>query len=266
MRLEYEKILAAPPPGDSLPGAVFFDLDETIFEFRRSSRAGLKAVVSSIPELSALGEEMLENRYWDLGKETLQLVRSGSLGIDRENEYRFRKLFELYGLHLADDELKSLLRGYTSEFSKQSSLVPGTQEILRALRESGLKVGIITNGPKETQIKTVERLGLNPLIDFMVTPEDAGTLKPDSRIFMKAIDLAGVAPENSVMVGDSWANDIIGANRAGIRPIWFNRKGEQKPQPDLAQSITSLWELPELMGLQLAPVSPPRVLQNSNSC
>ncbi len=245
--------MVPPPSVESAPEAVFFDLDETIFEFRHSSRAGLKAIISSLPGLSATGEDVLENRYWDLGRETLQLVRSGSLGIECENRYRFGKLFELYGLHLSDDELNSLLNCYVSEFSRQSSAVPGAHEILHTMRKHGLKVGIITNGPKESQIKTIERLGLNPLINFMVTPEDAGTLKPDSRIFMMAADIAGVAPEDSVMVGDSWASDIVGASRVGMKSIWFNRKGEQQPGPDVAASITSLWELPELIGLQ--PVS-----------
>ena len=250
---------------DSPLEAVFFDLDETIFEFRRSSRAGLKAVIAGVPRLSDIGEEALENRYWELGRETLQLVRSGIIGIECENEHRFKKMFELHGLSLPEDQLASLLNLYASEFSKESWAVPGTREILGRVRRSGLKVGIITNGPKKSQIRTVERLGLNPLIDFMITPEDAGTLKPDSRIFVKATDTAGVAPEHSVMIGDSWTNDIVGANSASIRSIWFNRKGELQPGSEATASITSLWELPELLGLQDALSLTPDALRNSDS-
>ena len=114
-------------------------------------------------------------------------------------------------------------------------------------------MGIITNGPRETQTETVSRLRLESLIDFMVTPEDVGTLKPDARIFMKAMDIAGVAPENSVMVGDSWANDIVGASELGMKAIWFNRHGEQRPQAYVAEAITSLWELSSIMGLGQLP-------------
>ncbi|MBX8633034.1 MAG: HAD family hydrolase [Thermoplasmata archaeon] len=240
----------------SLPGAVFFDLDETIFEFRSSSRAGLKAVISSFPQLSSVGDETLESLYWNLGKETLQLVRSGNLEIGCESEYRFKKLLEFLGLNVKEDELSSLIVSYDAEFSKQCRTVPGAREILAGIRDGGIKIGVITNGPRKTQIKTLERLKLNPLIDFMITPDDAGALKPDPRIFIRATDLAEVPPENSVMVGDSWANDILGASSLGIKPVWFNRKGEQIPLTDVAISITTLWELPGIIGLQPV-ISPP---------
>ncbi|MCL4317653.1 MAG: HAD family hydrolase [Candidatus Thermoplasmatota archaeon] len=152
--------------------------------------------------------------------------------------------------------MSSLIVSYDAEFSKQCRTVPGAREILAGIRDGGIKIGVITNGPRKTQIKTLERLKLNPLIDFMITPDDAGALKPDPRIFIRATDLAEVPPENSVMVGDSWANDILGASSLGIKPVWFNRKGEQIPLTDVAISITTLWELPGIIGLQPV-ISPP---------
>ncbi len=210
----------------------------------------MKAVISALPPLSSVGDEMLESLYWNLGKETLQLVRSGSLEIEYESEYRFKKMLEFLGLSVNEDELSSLLVSYDAEFSKQCRTMPGASEILASIRESGIKTAVITNGPRKTQIRTVERLKLNHLIDFMITPEDAGVLKPDPRIFIRATDLANVLPENSVMVGDSWANDILGASSIGMKPVWLNRKGEQIPSTDVAISITTLWELPGIIGLQ----------------
>jgi putative hydrolase of the HAD superfamily len=56
-----------------------------------------------------------------------------------------------------------------------------------------------------------------------------GVSKPDPEIFRIALARTGVDAAASVMVGDSWANDVAGAHRAGIRAVWFNPERTPKP-------------------------------------
>ena len=60
------------------------------------------------------------------------------------------------------------------------------------------------------------------LIDSITISEEAGYAKPDIRIFQTALDRLECKPEEAVVIGDSWENDILGARAAGIRGIWYN--------------------------------------------
>ena len=68
---------------------------------------------------------------------------------------------------------------------------------------------------------------------MLVVSEEVGISKPDPRIFVVALERAGVEAPEAVMVGDSWANDVEGARAAGIRPVWFNRDGQTPPDPSV---------------------------------
>src|SRR5690606_38016236 len=85
--------------------------------------------------------------------------------------------------------------------------------------------GIVTNNFTAEQWGKLRVCGLDSLIDFMVTAESAGVAKPHPEIFRVALDQGGVGPSESVMVGDSWEVDVIGAVHVGLPAVWFDRWG-----------------------------------------
>jgi FMN phosphatase YigB (HAD superfamily) len=68
-----------------------------------------------------------------------------------------------------------------------------------------------------------------------VISEEVGVTKPDPRIFGIALDRLGQRPESTVMVGDAWGTDIVGAHAAGLHAVWFNRFGAPSPDPSVAE-------------------------------
>jgi putative hydrolase of the HAD superfamily len=90
-------------------------------------------------------------------------------------------------------------------------------------------------------------LGPAGLLDHLlavVTSARAGAAKPDARIFEQALQLAGVAPEQAVHVGDSIENDVEGARALGIRAVLVARDGAA---PEGVEAVSSLSELPALL-------------------
>ncbi|HEX3279048.1 MAG TPA: HAD-IA family hydrolase [Thermoleophilaceae bacterium] len=90
-------------------------------------------------------------------------------------------------------------------------------------------------------------LGPAGLLDHVlavVTSARAGAAKPDARIFEQALQLAGVAPEQAVHVGDSIENDVEGARALGIRAVLVARDGAA---PEGVEAVSSLSELPALL-------------------
>jgi HAD superfamily hydrolase (TIGR01509 family) len=114
--------------------------------------------------------------------------------------------------------------------------VPGACDLLKALRPRAM-IGIVTNNLLAEQQAKLEVCGLSPLVDEVVASHDVGCAKPDPRIFGIAIERLGVEPAHAVMVGDSWAADVLGARAAGIAAVWFNPLGEPCPEPEPALQL-----------------------------
>jgi putative hydrolase of the HAD superfamily len=132
------------------------------------------------------------------------------------------------------------------------SAYPDAPAALAGLRARGIALVVVSNW--DISLPTVLRgLGLEQLVDGVVTSAQAGSPKPGRAIFDAALALAGASPERTVHVGDSVEHDVRGALHAGIDPVLLRRDGvefegpnREKPPSGVAR-IASLMELPPLV-------------------
>ncbi len=106
---------------------------------------------------------------------------------------------------------------------------------LRALRDLGLHVQIVSNIDDEQFEPMIDRLGLRQLVDATTTSEQAGSCKPDRRIFEIALSKAGCEPSRALFVGDTPSHDVAGAAAVGMRTAWLAvdaRTGTDAGAPD----------------------------------
>jgi FMN phosphatase YigB (HAD superfamily)/membrane-associated phospholipid phosphatase len=149
------------------------------------------------------------------------------------------------------------------------SAVDGAQDALRLLRPH-YRLLVATNaddsGARDV-LAALSRVGLDELIDGVVSSRDVGARKPDAVFYRAALLRAGraglpLAPARAVMVGDSWPNDVAGARAAGLRTVWFNPSGARRPAGAAAPDaeIRRLADLPQALATlsRAAPVAPPR--------
>lgn len=109
----------------------------------------------------------------------------------------------------------------------------------------GLVIGIGTNMTAYVQYLKLEKLGLMPYVDFMVTSEEAGAEKPDRRLFDLCVGKAGCGAEECAFVGDSLRGDALGALEAGMRAFWLCMRPPSGEAPPGAIVLRSLAQLPE---------------------
>lgn len=114
--------------------------------------------------------------------------------------------------------------------------VPG---VLRAWRAEGKRLVVASNWDISLH-EALERSGLDALLDGAVSSAEAGSAKPLPEVFHRALDIAGVAPEEALHVGDDVLADVAGATAAGIEAVLLVREG---PQPPGIRSVRSLAEL-----------------------
>ncbi|MGB8907955.1 MAG: HAD family hydrolase [Candidatus Cybelea sp.] len=118
---------------------------------------------------------------------------------------------------------------YNAYRVKYFTLFPGAVDLLRALRERGIKLGIVTNGLSETHREKIALLQISEYFDAIFLSDEVGMVKPDPLLFAHACHTLGGAPARSAMVGDRYDRDIAGALDAGLYTIWLNVRGEDLP-------------------------------------
>jgi len=95
---------------------------------------------------------------------------------------------------------------------------------LRELRSRGLRLVCVSNWDISLP-EVLERCGLAPLLDGVVTSAGVGARKPDPAIFTAALELAGCGADEALHVGDTPDEDVAGAAAAGIRSLLIDRDG-----------------------------------------
>lgn len=119
-------------------------------------------------------------------------------------------------------------------------------DVLPALErlQARFRLFAVSNGNADLAI-----IGLARFFEQALAARDAGVLKPDPRIFGLLLERAGLASERALHVGDDAVADVEGALRAGITPVWLNRRGAAWPDalPPPLHTVRSLAELADLL-------------------
>lgn len=123
---------------------------------------------------------------------------------------------------------------------------------LQTLQAEGYRLGIISNAADDRNVQAlVDKAGLRPYFEFILSSAACQVRKPARRIFRLALEHFGLPPEQTMMVGDTLDADVQGANCLGIYSVWITRRakydedGELPYQPQAV--IASLEALPALL-------------------
>jgi 2-haloalkanoic acid dehalogenase type II len=223
--------------------AIFFDLDETLYDHRHACTSGIRELQHRYPALRKSSAEELESEFWRMLDMMYQDVLWGKVTEHEARRARIRALFELCGAEVADDTLDEAVAVYRQAYVEGRRAIPGAIEVVTWLREKGYILAVVTNGMTHVQQDKMAVCGLTHLVDHLITAQEVGCVKPERAMFQVALDRCGVQPHEALMIGDSWGSDMIGAQAAGLPAIWFNRRDEVCQDPAVATEIVELNQL-----------------------
>ena len=206
--------------------AVLFDWGDTLMQFAYSPelvsaghRAGLDAIgrgdLPDVETVTARFREEYEPLFWAPG--TIEEIEYPQL---------VRRLLADFGVEIDDEVLGRYLEAEHRAWDPARILAANTHPLLEALRERGLKLGLVSNAfdPGWLLHRDLEQMGLAQRLDFSVFSSEIGLRKPHPAIFEHALGALGVEPERTLFVGDRLFEDVRGAAELGmttVQALWF---------------------------------------------
>jgi HAD superfamily hydrolase (TIGR01549 family) len=209
---------------------VLFDLDDTLHDDTYAFTSAAEEVAREIALERGVDALALKRAYiaeaegfWH--RLSTEQLRTRLAGL---REAMWNSALERVGI--ADAGLAQRSAASYHEYRKKYfSVFPGAVELLRALRERGCKLGIVTNGFSETHREKIELLEIGEYFDAIFIADEVGMIKPDPLLFAHACTTLGSAPARSAMVGDRYERDVRGALEAGLYAVWLNIRNERVP-------------------------------------
>jgi putative hydrolase of the HAD superfamily len=198
-----------------------FDLDDTLHEFRKASKAAAAEVFKYISSHSNIPATELAKSYSEiLARKTASAFTDGRTS-DEYRKERFGALLDKHGLDADENVLVILAELYKDALANALETKAGALTLLPYLRSIGKKVVIITEGPQDAQEWTIEELGLSEHLDELATTNKFGKSKTDG-LFESVLKFLGIEGKDIVYIGDNYARDIFPAQEQGITTIYFN--------------------------------------------
>jgi putative hydrolase of the HAD superfamily len=179
-------------------------------------------------------------------------VRAASIVLDEEQDHIYdARIFVRYTRRVIEemggrgDRLDDCAREIYDEWASNQHffLYDDVAPALEGLAARGFKLGLISNSHRCLK-SFQEHFALQRLIAAAVSSSEHGYMKPHPSIFQAALDRAGVAAGESMMVGDSLMHDVEGALRVGMRGVLVHRSDDPRPA---APGIAVIRDLRELM-------------------
>ena len=216
--------------------AALFDLDGTLLD-RAASLADFLA-------------DQHERFALRLGSAGLQDWRGRFLALDRNGHMHKSVVYPALLAEFGGDAAAAaeLLEDYRQRSCDHARGFPGMAQTLEALRGKGLKLGIVSNGEADFQMRNIKALALEGMVDTILISEAEGLRKPEAAIFFRAAERVGVRPGECLFVGDNPEADILGAHGAGMKTAWFN-VGAIWPERLAPNPGAQISELAQTLGL-----------------
>lgn len=207
--------------------AVIFDIDNTLYNFREAHRPAMREVLAYGRQHFQMDNDRLMEVYkraWRLAEQRI----ASDTAATHNRMIRFQCMMELMGQPLFPHvgKMYSLYWETLLEHSKPS---PGLLPLLAALKEKKVRIGVGTDMTAQIQYRKLEKLGVAPYIDMVVTSEEAGVEKPDAKFFTLCVEKAGCEAAECAFIGDHLEKDVGGSIASGLCGIWYSQ-GEQPEQ------------------------------------
>lgn len=207
---------------------LFFDLDDTLWDFNRNSGNVLKELYTEFELEDKLKADftLFHEEYKKVNFEFWCRYYKREIDKSFLRNNRFKETFKKFN-YSNDPENQLITEQYMNRAPHGRFLKEGCLETLAYLARH-YSLHIITNGFKEIQGIKLDGCGLRDFFCHIIISEEHNLIKPEEKIFRLAETMAGTTKEECVMIGDNYESDVLGALNAGWEAIYLSENNSEK--------------------------------------
>lgn len=228
---------------------IFIDLDDTIWDFTANSHVSLEIMYRDLDIARIYPDyDAFSSAYYAKNSELWALYHHGKIEKDFLIIERYAHLLRTIGYNDIDNRLAQRMNEYYLDtLALQTQLVPYALELLDYLTRRGYNLYILSNGFIEVQHKKLQSAGIEDYFERMVLSDEIGINKPDRRLFDYALEVTHSQAADTLMIGDNYDADIMGAMQAGWGQIYFDRNHRGITAQEPQHTVHSLKEVMDIL-------------------
>lgn len=202
---------------------VFFDLDHTLWDFETNSNQTFEFIFKKNKVPINYGD--FKEKYRPINQKYWKLYRDEKVTKEELRTARLTETFNELNYTATPDLVAILSYEYIEHLASYNALFEGAIDILEYLHPK-YKLHIITNGFEEVQHRKMESSFISKYFTNIITSERVGVKKPNPAIFNFAMEVSGAKSNESIMIGDNFEADILGAKSVGMQTVFCDFNGE----------------------------------------
>ncbi len=213
---------------------VFLDVDDTLLDFHKCAEVSMFTVAR---ELSLSFPENAMEIFHPINNGLWEKINSGELTIPELYKVRWNMVLSAMGIDYDGEEFE---KRFLKTLHETAVKTDGALELVEYLSKK-YNLHVASNAPEKQQQLRLEKAGLLQYFDKIFTSEKIGYAKPQSEFY--AFCLQGLKPCECCMIGDSLSADVDGAEKAGMKAIWFNKKGQNETRNVVVTSLAEIMNI-----------------------
>lgn len=228
---------------------LFIDFDDTLYDTHGNAVIALKELFEFL-RLDQYFEdaELFYDEYWKANIDLWTRYSKEEITRDYLIVERFRRPLSFgKGLEPTEEYCLKASDLFLDFCSSKPGVVAGAHELVDYLKTKGYRMHVCSNGFHEVQYKKLQACGLYNSFNTIILSEDAGANKPSQQFFDYAFQKSGAVKETTLMIGDNFNTDILGAKQAGLDTAYFNRYPEYPATEPVTFEVTTLQELMDIL-------------------
>jgi putative hydrolase of the HAD superfamily len=222
---------------------IFFDLDNTLWDHRKNAYLTIKDLFQK-QEISLnynIDFEEFHEVYHEINESLWEKIRDGLIDKEYLRMHRFFDTFKHFGVE--NEELALYFEEhFLDKILNHNDLIEGAEEVLEYLKSKNYPMHIISNGFKEVTERKCILSGIAHYFTTITSADSVGVRKPNPKIFEYSLGLSNAAKEESILIGDDWVADVVGAQNFGMDVIFFDALNENRQEEGL-KSVKHLLEI-----------------------
>lgn len=222
---------------------LFIDFDDTLYDTRGNADIALIELYEHF-DLSQHFDSLKQftDAFWETNVQLWGQYARGEI----EREYlvveRMRRPLSVgLGERATEAYCLKVSDWYLDCCADKPGVIDGAHELMDHLKRKGYRLHMCSNGFHEVQYRKLKASRLHDYFDTVILSEDAGANKPSPHFFHYALNRSGAQIADTLMIGDNFSTDIMGAKSVGIDTMYFNARLE-----DFAASSPVTYEIHHL--------------------